>query len=340
MVLEQKIAILDALGKKLSSMDLSSVVESASQKNPWFTKENINTSLLSIVRSYLQSNKLEKWINRYSFENLKVPKKIGLVLAGNIPLVGFHDILCVFITNNIALLKYSDKDDVLIPFLLDLLSELDPSTKPYFQRVDRLTEYDAVIATGSNNTAKHFAYYFKHVPHIIRKNRNGIAILDGTETNEERIGLSEDIFSYFGLGCRNISKIFIPEGFDFDPLFTSFDGWKHLACHHKYKNNLEYNHALFLLNKQPFLQHEAILLVESGDIASRVGCLHYEYYSEPAALVKPILERQDEIQCLVGHINLLPYIEIIPFGEAQNPNIDTYADGVDTLQFLLNINST
>src|SRR5690606_32965371 len=215
------------------------------------------------------------WIGNYPVLDEKPAKNIGLVLAGNIPMVGLHDVIATFLSGQKALIKYSEKDNVLIPALLELLHKIEPATKDYFEVVDRLKNYNAVIATGSNNTAAHFSYYFKNVPHIIRQNRNSVAIIHGNEHKPDFDRLAEDIFLYFGLGCRNVSKIYVPEGFQFNELMESFDSWKNLVNHNKYKNNLDYNHALYLLNNLPFLQHECIFLRESEHISSRVGSLHY-----------------------------------------------------------------
>lgn len=337
MNLQEKIHALEILGQSLASADVSEMLEKSRLANPWFTEENTRAALDSVIRLFLKKESLEKWARNYRIPETQTRKKVGLVLAGNIPLVGFHDILCVFMANHQALIKYSEKDNILIPWILDTLATINPSTKPYFTPVDKIADYDAVIATGSNNTARYFSYYFRHVPHIIRKNRNAVSILTGNETREELEGLAKDIFLFFGLGCRNVSKIFVPEGYDFNQFFYVLDDWKHLAFHNKYKNNLDYNHALFLLNKQKFLAHEVLLLVESPDIASRVACLHYEYYSNPGEVKQRLAGQEDEIQCIVSHDESLN--DRVHFGEAQNPSLDTYADNIDTMSFLVNLHS-
>ena len=337
MNLQEKIDTLEALGNTLASADLSEVSERSRLANPWFTKENTRAALDSVIHMFLNKEALEKWVSNYRIPEKQTRKKVGLVLAGNIPMVGFHDLLCVFMANQQALIKYSDKDNILIPWVLENLAAINPETKSFFTPVDKITDYQAVIATGSNNTARYFSYYFRHVPHIIRKNRNAVSILTGNETREELQGLAKDIFLFFGLGCRNVSKIIVPNGYDFSHFFSVLDGWKHLAFHNKYKNNLDYNHALFLLNKQPFLAHEVLLLLQSADITSRVACLHYEYYTDPVEVKQRLAGQEDEIQCIVSHEESLNYR--VPFGQAQNPTLETYADNVDTLSFLINLHS-
>lgn len=337
MNLTDKINILEKLGQNIKSSDLENLYERAAMKNPWFTKDNIKMAVESIVDHFLQKKLLESWLSNYSSDKKYPAKKIGLVLAGNIPMVGFHDILCVFLAGHISMIKYSEKDDILIPYFLKVLTDIEPQAEKYFERVDKISGYDAVIATGSNNSAKYFSYYFKNVPHIIRKNRNAVGMLSGTENAVELDALARDIFMYFGLGCRNVSKIFVPEGYDFHPLMSAFDQWKHLEFHHKYKNNLEYNHALYLLNQHPFMMHEALLLIESDEISSRVGCLHYEFYTNPIELAEKLLTQQDDIQCIIGHEDYIPGLKMIPFGKSQSPDISTYADGIDTMEFLTNL---
>ncbi|MFZ1702991.1 MAG: acyl-CoA reductase [Saprospiraceae bacterium] len=339
MLLSKKIEILSTLGDKLQEMDLSPVIQKAYSQNPWFTPENIQLSFQSIITQFLQREKLTKWVQSYPISNQQHVHKIGMVLAGNIPMVGFHDILCTFITNNVSVIKYSSKDDILIPFIIELLNNLDAKTKPYFERVERLSGMDAIIATGSNNSAQHFSYYFKNYPYIIRKNRNGIAILDGNESVKELTLLGNDIFHYFGLGCRSISKLYLPAEYNIPSLLSTFDPWSELTFHHKYKNNLDYNHALFLLNKQEFLHHDALLLLESHNIASRIGCVHYEYYENQASLEEKLSLVNEEIQCIVSNTQNYTKFPLTPFGQTQFPAVDTYADGVDTLSFLLQINS-
>lgn len=337
MNLKEKIEALDALGKTLATTEISEVAERSRLANPWFTEENTRAALNSMVRMFFSKESLDTWIREYRIPETKTRKKTGLVLAGNIPMVGFHDILCGFMAGHEVLIKYSEKDNIMIPWILDTLATINPETKSYFIPVDKITGYDAVIATGSNNTSRYFSYYFRNVPHVIRKNRNSVAVLTGKETKENLEGLARDILLFFGLGCRSVSKIFVPENYDFSQLFEVLNDWKHLAHHNKYKNNLDYSHALFLLNKQNFLAHEVLLLVESDLIASRVGCLHYEYYEEIQAVKTKLSGQKDNIQCIVSNEPSLT--DRVDFGNTQNPGLDTYADDVDTMSFLLSLGS-
>ncbi|MBK8620645.1 MAG: acyl-CoA reductase [Saprospiraceae bacterium] len=337
MTQSEKISLLDKLGQYIKNGGFTEEILRASTKNSWFTEENIRFALTSISHHYLNEDKIKHWLSVYRFDEKKQTKNIGLVLAGNIPLVGFHDILTVFLSGNRSVIKYSDKDDVLIPAMIQKMVEWNPETASFFSSVDKLSDYDAVIATGSNNTSKYFEYYFRDKPHLIRKNRNGVAVLDGNESEDDIQNLGKDIFMYFGLGCRNVSKIYIPESFELPKLLKAFDPWKTLAFHNKYKNNLDYNHALYLLNQEPFLIHDALILRESEAIASRVACVHYEYYKNVEDLSIQISNHIDEIQCIVGNLKQPGISETFDFGEAQTPSVSTYADGVDTMQFLLSL---
>jgi len=339
MTISQRVNSLISLGKQLTdltSAEFSYIFEKATSDNPWFTKDNIKTSLAAIRDQYLTQGALEYLVRRYKADDNIVSKKVGLILAGNIPLVGFHDILCCFLIGHVSIIKYSDKDKVLIPFLIKKIIEIDGNAAAYFVTAEKLTAYDAAIATGSNNTATHFRYYFGHVPHIIRQNRNSIAVLSGNETDEQLLDLGQDIFSYFGLGCRNVSKIFVPDGYNLRRLFEILDAFKAIIHHHKYKNNYDYNLALFLLNKENFLHNEMLILKESAQIISRIGSVHYQYYHSMESLTEWLCLHASEIQCIVTSMNI-PDVDTVAFGQAQCPSIDTYADGVDTMQFLLGL---
>lgn len=339
MTISRRVNSLVSLGKQLTdltSAEFSDVFEKAATDNPWFTKDNIKSSLAAIRDQYLNPSSLETLVDRYKIDDNISSKKVGLILAGNIPMVGFHDILCCFLAGHISLIKYSDKDRILIPFLIKKLLEADADSEAYFVAADKLTGYDAAIATGSNSTATHFRYYFGHVPHIIRQNRNSIAVLSGHETDQQLLALGQDIFSYFGLGCRNVSKIFVPDGYNLDRLFEVLEAYKEIIHHHKYKNNYDYNVALFLLNKENFLHNDMLILKASEQIISRIGSVHYQYYQDIGTLSDWIHQHESEIQCVVASMDI-PGVERVDFGQAQCPSIDTYADGVDTMQFLLGL---
>ncbi|MBK9735704.1 MAG: acyl-CoA reductase [Saprospiraceae bacterium] len=339
MTVVQRSESLTTLGeylKFLNNEELSAIKEKAQSENQWFTQKNIDLSLTAIRDQFLTKKALELLINRYKLDDLIPSKKVGLVLAGNIPLVGFHDLLCCYLTGHISLIKYSDKDKTLLQFLIKKLIEINPEASYYFAEVDRLTDYDAVIATGSNSSAIHFETYFRHVPHIIRRNRNSVAVLNGQESEKELLALGKDVFEYFGLGCRNVSKVFLPEGYDVTRLFTVFDAYKEIIHHNKYKNNYDYNLALLLLNKETFLHNDMLILKESEQVISRIASLHYQYYDSIKNLSSWIKTHSNEIQCVVTNTDL-ENIETIAFGQAQCPAIDTFSDGVDTMQFLLGL---
>lgn len=336
MELNNRIKALSFLGEEIRSNNdwLSEPISIAYNENKWFTPENSRKALNAISDYFLIDSILEAWANDYEITDDVIPKKVGLVLAGNIPLVGFHDILCTFMSGHTALIKCSSKDSILLKSLIERMMEHFPESKPYFIFTEQLKGFDAVIATGSNNSARYFEQYFGKYPNIIRKNRSAIGILDGEETKEDFRALGEDIFSYFGLGCRNVSKLYVPENYDFGPLLEALhEGYKEMANHNKYRNNFDYNNALFLLNKVDFLMSGSLIIRESKDIASRIATLHYETYSDTDKLRNHLVEVKDQIQCMVSNSSI-EGLKTFNFGEAQKPSISDYADGVDTMQFL------
>jgi hypothetical protein len=289
--------------------------------NSWFTPEHISLAVRNIAEQFLQKDRLEQWVSKYELP--KEAKTVGIVAAGNIPLVGFHDLMCGFMSGHQMLLKLSSKDEVLMKHLIKKLNEWEPEVNKQVQVSDMLKGCHAYITTGSNNTARYFEQYFGKYPHIIRKNRTSVAVLDGTETEAELGLLADDVFLYFGLGCRNVTQVIVPEGYDLNKLLKAFEKYSHYVHHHKYKNNYDYHLALYLLNRVPYISNESILLVENALPFSAVSVLHYKYAKgEPDALTE-----SDEIQCVVGHGHT-------PFGTAQRPKIDEYADDVDTMAFL------
>ncbi len=331
----ERINVLIKLGERLALFDekLKAVIHGAYLKNPWFTEENTTKAIEAIVSNMLQINLLEEWTSSYALAEETSPKKVGIIMAGNIPLVGFHDLLCVFIAGHHAKIKLSDKDPYLLPYLIEILNELDPNTNPYFEVIERIKDIDGIIATGSNNTARYFEAYFGKYPNIIRKNRNAIAVLDGTETKEQLEALATDVFQYFGLGCRNVSKMYLPKGYSFNPLLEALHTFNHLQHHNKYKNNFDYNYTLLILNGISYQANGCILMTEDKAIPSRIASLHYEYYEPADDLEKELLSRLEEIQCVVSK---MPFesLQTVDFGEAQQPGLANYADGVDTLEFL------
>ena len=228
-------------------------------------------------------------------------KTIGLILAGNIPLVGFHDVLSVFISGHRSQIKLSDKDKFLLPFLTNQLLRINPEYSSCFEYVNRLKDYDAIIATGSNTTGNYFEKYFRNVPHIIRKNRHGVAVICNDVKDEELVELGSDIFAYYGLGCRNVSKLYLENGFEIDRLFKAAATHEEVMKHNKYMNNYDYNNAMYLLNKEDFLTNDFLLLRESTDISSRIATVNYEYFQDTDSLIPELRNKQQEIQCVVSH---------------------------------------
>ena len=340
MTLSERIEALSILGKQLlePSDERETVIHRTAHNNAWFTIDNQKKAIQEIATHFLSKELLENWVKNYDYlaANHINPqaKTVGLVMAGNIPLVGFHDVLCVFVSGNKAKIKISDKDPYLLPYLFQILKDIDPRTADFLEITEGfLKDFYAVIATGSNNSARYFEAYFGKYPHIIRKNRNAVAILRGSETPEDLALLGLDVFTYFGLGCRNVSKIYVPTGYNFHPLLEAFHEFREIVQHDKYKNNFDYNFTLLILNK---IHHEAngcILMRETTDIASPIAVVYYEYYNDLTDLKINLWERRDDIQLIVAKER----VEGLPsfyFGEAQKPSLSDYADGVDTMAFL------
>lgn len=312
-------------------------IRSEHLQNPWFTEDSIRTALSGLVLM-LNKEKIEQWISNY--QDLPVAankqKTIGVVMAGNIPLVGFHDMLSILVSGHRFFGKPSSKDNTLIRLIAELLAELDPELKMRITFTDDyLKNADAQIATGSNNTSRYFEYYFKDIPHIIRKNRNSIAVLGGEENRATLVDIGRDIFTYFGLGCRNITKIYFPEDYDLEVFMEALEEYRHLYDHHKYANNIDYQRSVYLMNRESFLDNGALLLKESNQISSPVGVVFYEKYSELDSVRKAIDLQQEEIQCVVTMLD--GFEGAVAPGRAQYPELWDYADGIDTLQFLNDI---
>ena len=312
--------------------EMIALIDLSQSHNGWFTKDNVCFALQSWAKALTKEN-LDKWLNPYNFTIVE-PKKIGLILAGNIPLVGFHDLLSVLISGHEAIVKLSSNDQHLVKFLVKYIIALDNNFAQKITFIEgKLEGFDAVIATGSNNTSRYFEYYFKDKPNIIRKNRNSVAILTGNETKEELEALAEDIFRYFGLGCRNVSKIFIPKEYDFTLFFESIFSSGEIIHYEKYANNYDYNKAVFLMSNFKLLDNEFLILKEDESYASPIASLYYEYYDNAASLNNKLKEDSEKIQCIVGKNNE----NFIPFGKTQKPELWDYADNVDTIDFLINL---
>ncbi|UCE94486.1 MAG: acyl-CoA reductase [Flavobacteriaceae bacterium] len=305
-------------------------VSRASEYNGWFTKENVLTAF-SRWGKILNSSNIEVWTSSYSLNKVK-PKKVGVVMAGNIPLVGFHDFLSVLISGHSIMVKQSSADNKFLPLIAKYLEYVAPGFKGKINFTeDKLENIDAVIATGSNNTARYFDYYFGKFPNIIRRNRNSAAVLSGTESELELRSLGEDIFRYFGLGCRSVSKLFVPEGYDFDPLFKALYEYRDVLNYEKYVNNYDYNKAVYLMSDFKLLENGFLMFKEDKSYSSPIATVFYEYYTDDAQLEQKLLEDKEMIQCLVGNSEKSG---MVPFGQTQKPELSDYADGIDTLAFL------
>ena len=327
--LNEKISCLVALGDYMLSDNevWRNVKDRAVQGNQWFSIAQIEHAVQNMVSNFLQADLLQAWLLNYSLS--AQPKVVGITMAGNIPLVGFHDFLCAYLSGHQVRIKLSSKDQILLPHLLQVLAQCDADVLTQIQFTDNLRQCDAYIATGSNNTARYFEQYFGKYPHIIRKNRTSVAVLDGAETENELAALAQDVFLYFGLGCRNVTQICIPRHYDMAHLFAALSPYKDYMQHHKYRNNYDYYLAIYLLNKVPYLSNDAVLLVENENPFSAVAVLHYRYYDDKASLLTDLQQNQD-LQCIVGH-------EHVPFGAAQSPALYDFADGVDTMAFLCSL---
>ena len=296
--------------------------------NPWFTKASIDTALSSWYEQ-LKLGMLTAWLNPYKITEVSNPKNVLIILAGNIPLVGFHDFLSVLITGHKVVIKMSSTDNVLLKVLIEKLISIAPKFKHSIAFIDEVKNrnFEAVIATGSDNSAQYFEYYFRGAKKIIRKNRRSVAVLDGTESAMELKGLANDVFAYFGLGCRNVSKLFLPKGYDLNKLFEAFLPYSHLVEHKKYGNNYDYNKAIFLMGRNRLVENGFLLMKEDKSLLSPVAMLYYEYYDDVLTVQQFVEENSIQLQCVVSKKN-------IPFGNTQQPNLWDYADGVDTVDFL------
>ncbi|MEQ9298821.1 MAG: acyl-CoA reductase [Cyclobacteriaceae bacterium] len=338
MKLQERIDGFVALGERIDALSDSEKTElsrRASNENAWFTEAHVSLALLGL-QMFLDPSKISDWINKYHLRDQG--KSVGLVMAGNIPMVGFHDLFCVLMSGNKLMAKLSSSDSVLIRQLIDWLVEINGGFASNITIADRLNDAEAIIATGSDNTARYFRYYFDKKPHIIRQNRTSVAVLTGDESKEDITNLGSDIFSYYGLGCRNVSKIYIPKGFDLcsflDVLSDSI--YKKIAEHHKYCNNYDYNKSIYLVNGDAHLDTGFLLLKEEIEqLVSPISVLYYAYYDSPQQLLLTLAGQQDKIQCTVGDVDWLD--GLVPFGQTQCPQLSDYADGVDTMEFLSNL---
>ena len=325
MDLQKRIGLMARLGNYMlsSEPEWTAAKEKAYLQNNWFIPHFIDLATKNIAGEFLKEEALEQWVQPYNFPTTQPqPKNVGIVMAGNIPLVGFHDFLAVFISGHIQTIKLSSGDQVLLKHIVAKLTEWDSSVTDFVRFSEFLKGCDAYIATGSNNTSRYFQYYFDKYPNIIRRNRTSVAVLDGTETSDQLEKLADDVYLFFGRGCRNVTKLYVPRGFDFTPVLDVFNKYNYLAEHYKYKNNYDYQLALLILNKQYYMTNGSILLIEAASLFTPISRLNYEYYDS-----KPAVFEKDSLQCTVGQGN-------VPFGQAQLPGLCDYADGINILQFL------
>ncbi|MGV1012598.1 MAG: acyl-CoA reductase [Flavobacterium sp.] len=309
------------------------LIDLSQSHNGWFTPNQVYFAIQSWAEALTEEN-LNLWLSKYDFSTVQ-PKTVALILAGNIPLVGFHDFLSVVISGHKVLVKTSSNDQKLLPFLAKYLISIHPELENYITFTEgKMEGFDAVIATGSNNTARYFEYYFKDKPSIIRKSRNSVAVLTGNETSDDLANLGEDIFRYFGLGCRNVSKLFVPKGYNFDAFFQAIYEQKDVIYYEKYANNYDYNKAVFLMSNFKLLDNEFLTIKEDSSYASPISSVFYEYYEDVNEIKKRLEIEAEQVQCIVSN-GITD--NSIPFGQTQKPNLWDYADNVDTLEFLLGI---
>jgi hypothetical protein len=344
MRLNERIEAFCSLGEQLEefligkesvfSLKMNSAIARAGAVNGWFTSENILKSLKSIA-DMLDRAKIQQWIKKYEEDIIdKAQKSVAVIMAGNIPVVGFHDFLCVLISGNKIIARLSSSDPFLLPVIAEEMISLYSGFSDKIEFVERINSAEAVIATGSNNSARYFEYYFGKHPHIIRKNRNSVAVLTGEENAGELRGLGIDIFSYYGLGCRNVSKLYVPEEYDFQKFWNAIFPFEEIIRHNKYANNFDYNRAILLLEQKPFLTNNFLILKEDKELATPVAVLNYER-ADISFVQEEIGKLKDQIQCVVSSAKEFP--DRILFGKTQQPQLWDYADNIDTMEFLINL---
>lgn len=356
MTLEKRVKVFVKLGKFLKQFseqterqvdnelnkafynDLNELIKTVHFHNGWFTEDNVRYAI-SAIASSLNEELINSWLNNYPENSLNIikSKNVAVIMAGNIPLVGFHDMLCVLLSGNKFTGKLSSDDKLLLPFIAKIIIAIEPEFANSIEFAEgQLKNMDAVIATGNNNSARYFEYYFGKYPHIIRKNRNSVAVLTGAESANELIQLGKDVFQYFGLGCRNVSKLFVPKGYDFGLFYESIFAFHNIINNNKYGNNYDYNRTVYLMSNHPsLLDNNFLLLKEDESYSSPIGVLFYEFYDDTLTLNKRLKNNNEQIQCIVSNASEIK--NAIPFGEAQCPGLADYADGIDTISFLIGL---
>lgn len=315
------------------SSELNKAIDTSYKYNTWFTEDSVKQALNEWSKQLNYSN-IKQWTDQYQLTD-KSDKKIAIIMAGNLPLVGFHDLLCGLILNFNCIVKLSSDDKILIPFIIEFLDSVLPGIKNKVEfTTNPIKDFSGVIATGSNSSFKYFEYYFGSYPNVLRKTRHSIAVLDGNESVEDLKNLGNDIFTYFGMGCRSVSKLLVPKGYDFDLLFNALFKFKDIINHNKYVNNYDYNKAVYLMSEQKFIENGFVILKEDEKLGSPIGCLFFEYYENSKDLNTYISNIKDSLQCVVSNLNIP---NSTSFGSSQKPKIDDYADNINTLDFLLKI---
>ena len=327
----ERTEVLVWLGECLFELEgLENAIYRAGLANPFFTEEFCRLSLASI-QDWLKPDLLTDWTAR--IPETSIPKTVGLIMAGNLPLVGWHDMICIFATGNRCRYKPSSQDSILPDFLVDSIIQKFPSAAGLFEKSDNMKEIDAIIATGSNAIAVHFNYYFRHIPRLIRGSRSSLGFIYGFESSNELSLLCDDVMQYFGMGCRSITKLLVPEDYDFSPFFETLEKYRYLTGHHRFQNNAIYHQAIFLMNGDPFLENGILILRENPVLFSPPGVLHYQFYKNLEEAHEIVRSHRQDLQCMVSHQAQFP--GSIPFGTAQKPGLSDYADGADTMKFLL-----
>jgi len=333
--LQQRIEILAELGRRLGEPNEKSeaIIQKSYLHNKWFTTENTQLAIQAIRQEFLDKNKLQTWAAQYNISDNPIPQKVGIVLSGNIPLEGFRDILNVFVAGHQSIIKLSEKDEHLIPYFISMLTEIQPECAAYFPIAERIKSIDSVIITNVNDSTRYYETYFGKYPNIIRKQRASVAILTGNETEEDWKKLGIDVFRFFGMGNKNVAKLYLPKGYDLAPLLEFWKRFEHLIHHDKFKNNFDYNYSLILMNGLPHISNGIILMQETDDISARTAMLFYEYYENLDEIAKKIQTHQDEIQSIITNQNL-NNLKTIPFGQTHYPTLNDYPNHIDTMKFL------